>query len=314
MKIIWVGFHEEGKHCIPEIYRAGFTLEAIITLNDEQLAKRSGVLNYDHIAKKYAIPVYKIAHINDDSSLSLFSKLSPDVICVIGWSQILNKQVLNSAKLVIGGHASLLPHNRGSAPINWAIINGEETSGNTLMQLQEGVDTGSILAQKKFNISLFDSCKTLYEKVAISNAKMLVRVLKDFASHRLLKEPQKPTDEKILPRRTPADGLVNWSASSIDVYNFIRALAHPYPGAHSFINGEMIKIWEASWCNCDQKNGKAATIADFRYSFNSNQCATLINCEDGCIAIHKAERESGIQLIGEDLINYFISLNGFDHK
>ena len=310
MRIVWVGFHEEGRYCIPEIYKAGFSLEAIITLDDEQLSKRSGGIDYSYFSELYNVPLYKISHINDDSSLELLSKLSPDVMCVIGWSQILSGEVLSSAELVVGGHASLLPRHRGSAPVNWSIIKGEPFSGNTLMQLQEGVDTGKILAQKSFDITLYDSCKTIYEKVATTNSKMIVDVLSDFESGKLIMQDQGYSSEPLLRRRKPSDGLINWSLSSRKAYDFIRALTKPYPGAFSFIDNKRVLIWEASWCVNDVSTGGAGTVSSFRYGFIPNQCSVLVNCREGLISINKIELDNGELLSGEALIGFFEESKG----
>ena len=131
MKIVWVGFHEEGRYCIPKLHESGFSIEAIITLDEEELKKRSSVFDYSFQSEKYSIPIYKVNNINDSVAVEIISNIKPDVICVIGWSQILSAHILDQADLVIGAHASLLPHNRGSAPINWSLINGEKITGNT---------------------------------------------------------------------------------------------------------------------------------------------------------------------------------------
>ena len=177
MKIFCVGFHVEAIEAFKFLAK-NQNVTGLITLNDEAASKRSGVFNFVDFCEDEGIPAYTVKHINDESSVAIVKEHAPDVLIVLGWSQILSEEVLNIPKIgTIGAHASLLPKMRGSAPINWALIRGMEETGNTLMWLNPGVDTGMILDQYKFEINLYDSCKTLYEKVALSNKIMLERSL-----------------------------------------------------------------------------------------------------------------------------------------
>jgi methionyl-tRNA formyltransferase len=304
LRVVWVSFHEEGRFALPHLVKHGVNIVGIITLDEASAVKRSGVYNYSLLASEYDIPIYKVRHINDASSIELLKKLRLDVICVIGWSQILSSDVLSCAsQLVIGAHASLLPHNRGSAPINWAIINGERETGNSLITLHEQVDTGHILAQKKFDISLCDSCNTLYYKVAKSNADMLYDVLSDLANGNLKFKHQPATNEPLLKRRRPEDGEIEWSLPSRKVYDFIRALTKPYPGAFTYFSGQKAIVWKASWSPVDIASGEIGSVAGFRFGFEVMQCGVVINCGEGQIVVHELEIvEEGV-FVGEALID-----------
>lgn len=310
--IVWLGFHTEGAIALQRLCKQNFPLKAIITLNDEEAKKRSGVFDISAIAKQYDIPLYKITNINHAESIDLLNTLRPDVLFVIGWSQILSKPALESSQLVVGAHASLLPHNRGSAPINWAIIHGEECTGNSLMVLSEGVDSGDIIAQRSFDITLYDSCNTLYDKVAETNADMILELLNKLDSGTFKPIPQGHTDEPILPRRRPRDGIVNWDATAMEVYNFIRAITAPYPGAYSQVNGKMIHIWNVSFDTTSRTTGRPGSVAGFTYSYIPENCAVNINCRQGTISIHQISDETGNHISGQQLITLFTSSGGFD--
>tara|TARA_B100001939_G_scaffold314177_1_gene298457 strand:- start:1045 stop:1995 length:951 start_codon:yes stop_codon:yes gene_type:complete len=315
MKIIFIGFHEEGKYCIPKLNEIGFSVEAILTLNKKEISKRSGVFDYSNQSKAYNIPLHKIKHINSRTSKKIISKIKPNIICVIGWSQILSEDILNQADLVIGAHASLLPYNRGSAPINWSIINGDKITGNTMIQLNLEVDAGDILSQTRFKITKYDSCKTLYEKVALSNSKMLCDVIKKYSDGLLVKKKQKIKIKKLLPRRRPKDGKINWNKTSNEIYNFIRALTAPYPGAFSFINGEKIIIKEAALK--DEKkiiNKKKGKVISLNYSFIPELCSVDICCAQGNISIYKILLKNNNILYGKKLIEFFRLKKGFDFE
>lgn len=311
LSIVWVGFHEEGRYALRAICEAGFVPKAVFTLDEETREKRSGVWSFRQECEDYSIPLMQIKNINDSTVVEQLKSINPDVLLVIGWSQILKPEALATAGIVVGAHASLLPHNRGSAPINWAIIKGESQTGNTLMKLSEGVDSGDILAQQALEITPFDSCKTLYDKVAVSNAQMLVEMLESYSAGNLIPQPQADNAEEILPRRKPDDGLIDWSSDASAVYDFVRALTDPYPGAFTISNGEKVILWKASYTSDANENGSPGSLARVNYSYISELCSVDINCESGCLSVHEIEIEGCGRLYGEEMLRYFKETNGF---
>ena len=303
IRIAWIGFHEEGLDAFSLVLKQGYSIQAFITLDDMAFSKRSaGSREYQQICEKYTIPYYTVNTIKGDAAYELISRLSPDLLVVLGWSEILPERLLLIPKIgTVGAHAALLPHNRGSAPINWAIIHGENTTGNTMMWLTPQVDAGEIIDQIAFDITPYDTCKTLYNKVAETNAIMLLRLLDN------LERGVKPhnnieniTDEEILPRRKPQDGLVNWNLSGIEVYNFIRALTDPYPGAFTILDKKKWIIWKAVLLPVKSKC-EPGTIEGTAYGFCDNSCGYVISTKDSSILITEMESESGYRYTGKDL-------------
>jgi len=306
LNIVWIGFHEEGRYCIDKLVESGFTIDAIITLDSQAILKRSGAMDYEVIAEQHSIPLYKISHINDPASVAILKEHKPDVLFVIGWSQILSEEVLATAKYVVGAHASKLPENRGSAPINWSLIKGEKTTGNTLIELQPGVDTGDILAQREFAISFYDSCKTLYDQVAVTNAEMVLEFCENCILGDVQRVVQENKDEVVLPRRKPEHGEVNWELSAFEIYNFVRALTHPYPGAFSYFSNTKYIIWSCSWFEplMTESVDVPGEIIRVVYSFNEENCGVLMACGDGQLFINEIE-VAGRILRSKDLIRFF---------
>jgi len=247
IRLGWVGVHQEGLPALEGLLDAGAPLVAAVTLKPELAATRSGAGDYRALCRRAGLPLYEVANINDETSLQLLRGLALDVVFVIGWSQILTPATLRSARIgVIGAHASLLPRNRGSAPVNWALIRGEQMTGNSLMWLAEGVDAGDLIDQTAFCISPYDTCATLYDRVAESNRDMLLRVLPRILAGERPGVAQRHTNEPVLPRRRPSDGLVDWSRDGATIYNFVRALTRPYPGAFSWLDRKRWTIWQAA--------------------------------------------------------------------
>ena len=308
-KIAWLGFHQEGMDAFSGILKAGFNIEAVITLDEESSQLRSASVSYSGLCEEYGIPLYKIKNINDPDAITILKKLDLDILFVIGWSQIVRKEAMACVNIgLIGAHASLLPHNRGSAPVNWAIINGEDVTGNTLIWLTEDVDNGDIIAQRKFDITLYDTCKTIYEKVATSNRDMIL----DFLGNSVQKLPasikQKNIDEPLLARRRPKDGLINWNQPARKVYDFIRALAKPYPGGFTHIKAKKMFIWEAAFFpDISASTYKAGQVIGSIYSPNDYACALMVACQQGAIAILHMEDEAGNIYRGR-------TLSGLDYK
>lgn len=309
--IVWLGFHEEGRFALPAIVEQGFHVKAIISLTKTAAARRSGVYDFAALSRRYNIPYHEIEHINHEASLELLRNLAPDVLCVIGWSQILSASALRTAGITIGAHASLLPEGKGSAPINWALIKGLKRTGNTLICLTEAVDRGDILAQCEFEIADDDTCATLYDKVAESNATMLLDVLEQIRRGTLQRRPQGTTSSALWPRRRPEDGIIDWNQSSEQIYNFIRALTRPYPGAFGFVSGVKVIIWRATR-EQTSVDVPAGSIWHQRQDGNTASQLVGVRCTDGGIILNEIEVPGSGILQGEKLIEFFENVRAFD--
>jgi methionyl-tRNA formyltransferase len=304
IKIVWVGFHMEG---VPA-YKAlaiNHHIIATLSLTTDSAKRRSGVANYKVLSKINKINYFEISNINDSHTLELLSNLNPDIIIVFGWSQILSQEVLNIPRIgVIGAHASLLPLHRGSAPINWAIINGLDKTGNTLIWLNDGVDTGIIIDQTEFEITPYDSCKTLYSKVAKSNRVMLLRNMERIILHGKVGKQQTDLQESLLPRRKPSDGLISFNQTASVVYNFIRAIAKPYPGAFFLHEGKKYVVWNASFVESMIHNSKPGVILEHIYSYSKSHCGLMVSTKVGAIIIYSVEMNDK-KLAGKNLHKEF---------
>ena len=302
MKFAWVGFHAEGLAALQALLAAGAPIAAVLTLKPELAAKRSGGVDYVPVCSEYGVPLHHIAGINEPDAMRILEDLAPDVIFVIGWHQIVRPPVMALARIgLIGAHASFLPHNRGSAPINWALLRGERETGNSLMWLAEGVDEGDIIAQRAFPITPYDTCATLYAQVAASNRAMLLEVLPQLLAGERPGRPQERGDEPVLRRRRPADGRINWACPARVVYDFMRALTRPYPGAFSSLDGKQWWIWEAALL---PDRGPLAAPGDVLgpvVSPSQSACGQLVACGSGAVILLDVEDEAGTRLRGPSL-------------
>lgn len=303
MRIGWIGHHMEGIPALRGVLERGYRLECVITLNSEARVRRSGTVDYSPLCSAYDVPLYHVSNINDDYSLSLLKRLSLDLVFVIGWNQIVRPKALKLARVgMIGAHASLLPHNRGRAPVNWTLINGEERAGNSLIWLAEGVDAGDVIDQRAIPVTRYDTCASLYQQVAETNKDMILDVLPAILEGRHPGASQQPNGECLLPGRKPEDGLVDWSLTNLRVYDFVRALTKPYPGAFSWLDGKRWRIWHCSLlpdvgCVDDVPGQVLGPV----YSSVADACGQVVACGKGALAVLGLESDDGDILKGPNL-------------
>jgi methionyl-tRNA formyltransferase len=286
IRIVFVGCHQEGKECLQEILKLGGHVVGLFTFTDELAQQTSGAVSFLDISEKYSIPLYKVKTTNSPESVELFKKLAPDIIFVIGWTRLISKQILEIPKYgCVGMHASLLPKYRGRAPVNWVLINNESESGNTALLLDEGVDTGKMITQRRYPLTLADTCQTVYHKVAEAGRSMLQEIMHVLAREQRLPQKSQPDEHASeMPKRRPEDGVIDWQKSSLELFNWVRALTHPYPGAFTYFNNRRLFIWEARIAHMP------AVSADEYQKLMTKQAGVIVSITDG-IAVLTGNKE-----------------------
>ena len=179
----------------------------------------------------------------DDSFFNLLLPLKPDLLVVIAFGQIIPGRVLSSVKE--GGiniHASLLPKYRGSAPIQWAIINNEKKTGLTTMCMDEGLDTGPILLQQEVDILEGETAGQLHDRLSSFAPGLLIKTLQGLAEGTIEEKKQDDSLATYAPKLTKEQGMINWSWPAERLCGLIRGL-DPWPGAFTYYNGEMLKLF-----------------------------------------------------------------------
>ena len=193
----------------------------------------------------YNIPVLQPEKIKTDAFYSELKEYEPEMICVAAYGKILPKNILDLPPHgCINVHASLLPKYRGAAPINWAIIRGEEMTGITTMMMDEGMDTGDMLLQKEVKIEVDDDSESLSKKLSMVGAELLTETIRLEKQGRLLRIPQDHSKATYAPMLKKEDGNIDWRKSSEEVKNLIRGTL-PWPGAYTTIDGKNLKLYKA---------------------------------------------------------------------
>ena len=204
------------------------------------------------LAEHHKIPTHKLPNVNSEASLSLMSKYSADLFVSMSFNQIFRKGILNLPLLgIINCHAGKLPFYRGRNIINWALINGEKEFGITVHQVDSGIDTGDILVQRTYPIDLKDDYGSLLRIAYTECAPLLVEAINQIRLGTSKPIPQKQISPvgTYFPMRILGDEFIDWNQPSMDIYNFIRALAFPGPLAQSYLNDRVVKIKHAELVN-----------------------------------------------------------------
>lgn len=196
-------------------------------------------------ALKYNIPVYQPRRVREAECIEELRKYNADIMVVVAFGQILPKEILEMAPYgCVNVHASLLPKYRGSAPIQWAIINGEEVTGVTTMQMDEGLDTGDMLLKTEIPIEEKETGGSLFDKLAAAGAKLCVETLEALQNKTVTPIPQGETTTAYAKMLDKQLGNIDWTKRAVEIERLIRGLT-PWPSAYTDWNGKVMKIWDA---------------------------------------------------------------------
>lgn len=251
LRIIFMGTPGFAVPSLKKLYEAGYDIAAVITAPDKPAGR--GLKLTESEVKKFAseknLKILQPEKLKDPEFINQLKLLNADLQIVVAF-RMLPEVVWNMPRLgTINLHGSLLPQYRGAAPINWAIINGEEETGVTTFKLQHEIDTGNILLQEKITINENDTAGTLHDKMMETGANLLVKTLDELAAGNLKETGQsavilKRNDLKHAPKLFTETAEINWNENVNTIYNLIRGLS-PYPAAFTFLNGKKLKIYFA---------------------------------------------------------------------
>jgi methionyl-tRNA formyltransferase len=193
-------------------------------------------------AAEMHLPVYQPKRVREPAFVEQLRAIGPEVIVVAAYGQILPTEILTLPKYgCVNIHASLLPRYRGAAPINWAIIRGEQETGITIMQMDEGMDTGAVLLQDRIPIDAADTAGTVLVKLSSLGAKLITTALPLITSGKLPPMAQNGVQATMAPPLKKEDGVVDWDLTAVEIRNRVRGLS-PWPGAYSFLDHKIVKI------------------------------------------------------------------------
>ena len=248
MRVIFMGTPDFATGTLEEIVKAGHEVAGVVTQPDKPKGRGKTMMPtpVKETALKYNLPVYQPKKVREPEFVELLRSLKPDVMVVAAFGQIITKEILEMPKHgCINVHASLLPAYRGAAPIQWAVINGDKESGVTIMQMDEGIDTGDMIEKAVVPIAEDETGGSLFDKLSHTGAKLCVKVLRDLEEGTAVREKQ--PEESTTPYAKMIDkkmGEVDWKKSAKEIEQLIRGL-NPWPSAYTKVHGKTLKLWRA---------------------------------------------------------------------
>ena len=248
MRVIFMGTPDFATGTLEEIVKAGHEVAGVVTQPDKPKGRGKTMMPtpVKETALKYNLPVYQPKKVREPEFVELLRSLKPDVMVVAAFGQIITKEILEMPKYgCINVHASLLPAYRGAAPIQWAVINGDKESGVTIMQMDEGIDTGDMIEKAVVPIAEDETGGSLFDKLSHTGAKLCVKVLRDLEEGKAVRKKQ--PEESTTPYAKMIDkkmGEVDWKKSAKEIEQLFRVL-NPWPSAYTKVHGKTLKLWKA---------------------------------------------------------------------
>ena len=250
-KIVMAGCHELGYNLLRLLLENQIIINYIVTIDQETAIKEkvSGYVDLREIADKFDIPIYVAQKysLKTTKDISFFTENKFDLLIQGGWQRLFPEILLNTLSIgAVGVHGSseFLPKGRGRSPINWSLIEGRERFILHYFLMKPGVDDGEIFHYEMFDINVWDDCRTLYYKNTLLTSQVLLKFIPKLMSGDVEFYPQEGV-VTYYPKRTEEDGRIDWMKSVLEIYNLVRGVTKPYPGAFCYsINGK-VRIWKA---------------------------------------------------------------------
>ncbi|MEX7624458.1 bifunctional UDP-4-amino-4-deoxy-L-arabinose formyltransferase/UDP-glucuronic acid oxidase ArnA [Serratia marcescens] len=292
MKAIVFAYHDIGCAGLKALTEAGYDVQAVFTHTDDP-GENNFFSSVARLGAELDLPVYAPEDVNHPLWVDRIRDLQPDVIFSFYYRHMLSDEILSLAPQ--GGfnlHGSLLPHYRGRAPVNWALVNGETETGATLHKMVKRPDAGDIVGQQKVTIADSDTALTLHKKVLEAAQAVLKEQLPKLKNGTATFTKQDESQASYFGRRTAADGEILWHKSAKEINNLVRAVTEPYPGAFSYLGQRKLIVWRSRVLDT-QHDKQPGTVL--------STSPLVIACGEGALEIVAGQNDSGLYVQGSRL-------------
>ena len=291
MRILFMGTPDIAADSLAALLGAGHEVCAVFTRRDKPVGRKQILTAppVKQLAQQHDIPVYQPRTLRDGSSDALIEQLAPDIIVVVAYGCIIPPQLLHVAKYgCINLHVSLLPKYRGSAPIQWAVLNGDAETGVSIMQLDEGLDTGDVLMVEPVAIDPEETSGELFDRVSAVGAKTLVDALAKIEAGQLTPVPQDHSKATLAPPLSKDTARFAFTEDAAHIHNWVRGM-NPWPTAWFEQDGKRIKVSE---CRLAEKPQNAApgTVLALK--------PLTVAAQNGAVALLSVTPEGGKPMAG----------------
>lgn len=301
MNIIFMGTPDFAVGTLEALVEAGHKVTMVVSQPDKPRGRGHSLqpTPVKEAALRLNLPVYQPKRIRGELAQSYLEGIEADVIVVVAFGQIIPKEILEMKKYgCINVHGSLLPKYRGAAPIQWAVIDGEKESGVTIMQMDEGVDTGDMLAKAVVPLDEKETGGSLFDKLSKAGARLCVETLEKLERGEIVPEKQGESPTPYAGMLTKEMGNIDWTKDVQSIECLVRGL-NPWPSAYTKLNGKTLKIWECQVLSKDASKGACGEILEV------TKDAIIVQTGKGMLAIRK------LQLEGKKRMDAGAFLRGF---
>jgi methionyl-tRNA formyltransferase len=284
VRAVWVTFDTMGRDTLHAARESGAEIAGVVTLPGPIDPNRSGQCSFADVGA----PLVETTDVNASETIEAVRALRPDAIFVIGWSQLVRADFIAlPARGVYGMHPTLLPRHRGRAAIPWTILSGLAHTGVTLFEIVDPTaDSGPILGQVVVPVEHDETATTLFDKLARAHVDLVRDFVSQLIGGTVTKTPQDPSRASAWPKRTPADGIIDWETRAPYLYDWVRAQTRPYPGAFTFLGDEKVVVWRArpvEW----RGDAPAGTVVD---------AGPVVACGEGALLLEEVETSAALEV------------------
>ena len=296
MRTVWVSFDTIGRDCLEAASDAGAEIVGVVTLPGPIDPNRSGQCAFDDVAARLGAVLHETRDINAEDTLAAVGELEPELVFVVGWSQLVRDPFIELASEgVFGMHPTLLPRHRGRAPIPWAILTGLARTGVTLFEIVDATaDSGAIVGQREVEISPDETATTLFARIADAHVELVRALVPQLLARTAPRIPQDPSRASSWPKRSPPDGIIDWETRAPYLYDWVRAQTRPYPGAFTFLGDEKVIVWGARPVSLADE-APAGTIVDVLDE------GPVVACGEGGLLLEEVQTDAAELAVGARL-------------
>ena len=293
MRTVWVSFDTIGRDCLEAAAEAGAEIVGIVTLPGPVDPDRSGQCSFDEVATRHDAALVEARDVNTPETLNALRKLAPELVFVVGWSQLVHDPFIAIARGgVFGMHPTLLPRHRGRAPIPWAILSGLARTGVTLFEILDSTaDSGAIVGQVAVGIGPDETARTLFDRLAAAHVELVRECVPQLLAGSAPRVRQDPRRASAWPKRIPADGIIDWETRAPYLYDWVRAQTRPYPGAFTFLGDEKVVVWRARPVELEAPAPAGTVVAAL-------PDGPVVACGEGGLLLEEVETRAGEIAVG----------------
>lgn len=251
MRIVFMGTPDFAVPCLQKLIDSEHEVAGVFCQTDKKVGRKQILTppRVKALALKYNIPVYQPVSLKNEEAFDIIKQINPELIVVVAYGKILPKKFIDFPKYgCINVHASLLPKYRGAAPIQWSVLNGENETGVTVMQMDEGIDTGDMLYVEKTEISINETSAELFDRLSLIGGDALIKTIGLIESGEAVPVPQPKGDFGYASMIDKSMCPIDWSKSAAEIHNQIRGL-QTWPAASTAISGKNVKIHKSVLSN-----------------------------------------------------------------